>query len=101
MAGVAPFDEGDRASIKRFARSVFAGQRIPNELEEDGRRWGLMIQSFLASVNRENGSLLHLPFSGGAMEQPYKTMQVYEFLQGVFMEEIDKANKRSMNSGKR
>lgn len=101
MAGVAPFDETDRAEVKRVARSVFNGHGIPTELEGEAMRWATMIQAFLSSVDRENGSLLHLPFSGGILEQPYRTMSVFSLLQSVFLEEIEKANKRSMRSGKR
>lgn len=101
MAGVAPFDEADRAEIKRVARSVFNGHGIPYEMEGDAKRWATMIQAFLTSVDRENGSLLHLPYSGGILEQPYKTMMLFGLLQSIFLEEIEKANKRSMRSGKR
>lgn len=57
---------------------------------QDAGRWMALINAFLAAVDRKTGSLLHLPVAGGALEQPYKTMQVFQLLQGVFGEELKK-----------
>lgn len=43
---------------------------------------------FLRCIDRENGSLLRLPFNGCEREQPFKTMQVFDLLQSVFLEVI-------------
>lgn len=56
--------------------------------------WAVVVQAFLGAVNRENGTLVHLPYAGGVLEQPYKTMQVFSLLQSIFIEEIEKANKK-------
>lgn len=45
---------------------------------------------FLACVDRENGNLLNLPCEGGILGQPWKTMQVFEFLQSIFIERVRK-----------
>lgn len=44
---------------------------------------------FLSAVDRETGSLLHLPRSGGIMDQPYREMQVFSYMQGLFVEAIN------------
>ena len=41
------------------------------------------------AVDREHGSLLHLPRSGGIMDQPYREMEIFAYLQGLFVEAIN------------
>ena len=49
---------------------------------------------FLTCVDRETGSLSVMPYQGGFLQQPHKTMQAIEIIQGRFRErlneEIDK-----------
>lgn len=47
-----------------------------------------MFDMFLQSVDRRTGSLLHLPFSGGVMEQPAKTMTIYNIMQNCFFKKL-------------
>jgi hypothetical protein len=52
-------------------------------------RWGLLVQLFFWAINRENGTLQHLPYNVSLFDQPYKTMLAFDLLQGMF---IDHAN---------
>lgn len=38
--------------------------------------------------DRQNGNLLHLPFTGGAFFQPYKTYKVLQSIQTIYFEKI-------------
>jgi hypothetical protein len=57
------------------------------------RKYGLLVATFLRCVSKENGEYLHLPYAGGAMDQPYKTMEAFDLLQNVYVEKIQKDNK--------
>jgi hypothetical protein len=48
---------------------------------------------YLSVVNGENGSMQVLPYEGGFMEQPYRTMQVFEEIRGVFGEKLAEETK--------
>ncbi|MBQ1574064.1 MAG: hypothetical protein IIZ78_23320 [Clostridiales bacterium] len=43
-----------------------------------------MVDVFLPIVEAEHGGLVHLPFPGSLMEQPYMTMQIILAVQGEF-----------------
>jgi hypothetical protein len=57
---------------------------------EAKKKWGYLIEMFLVSVNRENGSIQHLPMEGGLFHQPSRTMEVFRFLQDKFIRRINK-----------
>ncbi len=57
-------------------------------------RYGPLVEMFIEVVDRENGSLFALPYSGGWLEQPYKTMQAIGLLQSLFSEKIREEMKR-------
>ena len=43
---------------------------------------------FLGAVNRENGTLQSLPYSGGICEQPLRTLNLFLYLQNLFVQYI-------------
>lgn len=94
MAGVAPFSQTDSWELRQVATILFSGGRITKELEPYALKWGIIIRVFLMCVNHENATIEHLPYSGGIMEQPYKTMQVFELLQTLFIKQINKEQNR-------
>lgn len=47
-----------------------------------------MIRAAVQSFDRETGGLLHLPYQGGVLEQPLRTMQAFEVVQVVFGEKL-------------
>lgn len=51
-----------------------------------------MITTFLRCVSKENGEYIHLPYDGGAMSQPHKSMAAFDVLQNVFITKIKKEN---------
>lgn len=57
-------------------------------------KWSALIQMFCQSVDRRTGSFLHLPFSGGVLEQPSKTMTIFRVLQEEFSKVLTESLKR-------
>jgi hypothetical protein len=57
-------------------------------------RWGYIAKLFLMCVNKENGTLAILPEAGGLLDQPARTMSVFELMQGIFLERVNQINKR-------
>jgi len=61
----------------------------PDTAEYHGR-WGYMARLFFMGINRENGTLQHLPYPGSLLQQPAKTLSVFEVMQGCFMEHVNR-----------
>jgi hypothetical protein len=61
------------------------------------KKWSFLFNTFLSCVNRKNGDWMLLPFSGGFLNQPYKTMTILTFLQGMWITHIQEENERAMN----
>ena len=45
-------------------------------------------------VDRQTGGMIALPYAGGFLDQPSKTMQALAVIQGVYTERINEENKR-------
>jgi hypothetical protein len=65
-----------------------AGGGPTSDTVEQHKKWGYIARLFFTCVNRENGTMQSLPFRGGVMDQPAKTLSVFETMQGLFMEHI-------------
>jgi hypothetical protein len=46
------------------------------------------------------GNLLHLPFDGGVLEQPAKTMAVYGIIQSIYCDKLLEDMEKSMKANK-
>jgi hypothetical protein len=51
-----------------------------------------MIETFLAGANPMSGAIGHLPYAGGVMEQPSRTMGIWRMLQGEYIEAMPKGD---------
>jgi hypothetical protein len=76
-------------------RDFLAGGGPGRDTLEDHRRWGYLARLFFLGVNRENGTIQHLPFDGALMDQPSKVLAAFELMQGVFMEHLKKLTERN------
>lgn len=94
MAGGAPFGEEESGELRSLARTLFrlGNGTLPMEQREAMGRWGVMIDGFLASVNPMSGAIQHMPFSGGALEQPSRTMAMWRLLQHEFIDAMPKGD---------
>jgi hypothetical protein len=57
------------------------------------RRWGYLARLFFMSADKEHGSLVHLPCGGPLLGQPAKTLAVFELMQNIFVEHVNKMAK--------
>jgi hypothetical protein len=94
VAGSTPFTADEREELGQVAGCIFDGGYFPPSLLEAKKKWGYLIEMFLVSVNRENGSIQHLPMDSGRFcglfHQPSRTMKVFRFLQDKFIRRINK-----------
>ena len=88
MVRRSPFREKERQELRQLAVHKFDGKWIAPELIGNYELWSYIIRIFLRCIDREKGHYLRFPFSGSEREQPVKTMQVFDFLQQVFIERI-------------
>lgn len=70
------------------------------ELQEWYIKWHPFLNSFLQSVDRRTGSLLHLPFNGGLFEQPSKTMTIFTIMQEMYFVHLADELKQTKNRRK-
>jgi len=60
--------------------------------------WGPIVNMCVMCLGRESAEMMHLPYSGGYLEQPARTMQAAGVIQEVFAErlrqEYEKKRKR-------
>lgn len=42
------------------------------------------------ALDYKTGSFLHMPYDGGLMKQPYRTMKIWQIVQGCFIEHVGK-----------
>lgn len=75
-------------------RDFLSGGNATGDTIEYHRRWGYLARLFFMGVNRENGTIQHLPTRGGLLEQPARVMSVFEVMQGCFMEHVNKLAER-------
>lgn len=98
MDGIHPFSlrEDEAREIKEIARVFFKGGNpmADKELKECYPKWSIFFSIFLAARDARYGNLLHLPFEGGAANQPMKTMAVIQLIQSVYIDKlVDEQNK--------
>ncbi len=93
MAGVAPFSEGEVHEIREVMRDFLLGGRSSDTVEMH-LKWGYMARLFFMSVDKENGSLLHFPYDVGALQQPAKTLAVFELMQNIFVDRLNEMAKQ-------
>lgn len=56
--------------------------------------WKFWFDKFFWMVDRENGNLLRMPFDTDTLNQPYRTMQIFDLIRGHWIEKlVDEQNK--------
>lgn len=88
MGEGAPFSEEEQAAIGRVAYSMVRGEQTTGPLRSETASWGGIVQLLLSVINGDNGSMHALPYDGGFMEQPWRTMQVFAIVQGALREKL-------------
>lgn len=99
MDAIYPFSESDRWEVRQVALILFNGGMPCNEIAGYAKKWALFFKLFYTTIDRKTGSFLHLPFGGGVMEQPAKTMDVLRYLQSLWIEKIADEMERVSKGG--
>lgn len=64
----------------------------PSQQEETAEafyKYANLFDLFFLMVDRRTGSFLNLPFSGGVLNQPSKTMKFLIYLQSLFLSKLN------------
>lgn len=96
MAGGAPFSEKEVHEIGEVVRDFLLGGGPSVDTEPMHRRWSYIARLVFLAIDKEKGSLLHLPCDGPVFAQPAKTLAVYEYVQSLFVEHMNKLAKSSV-----
>jgi len=51
-------------------------------------KWSALVHSTVSVLGRESAELLHLPYPGGFLQQPTRTMQAVGVVQEAFSERL-------------
>lgn len=100
MARKSPFREHEREELGQVAGCVFDGGFFPPSLNDAHLKWAPMINLFLLAVNRENGTIEHLPLGPGLCNQPDRTMKIFLFLQDIFIRHLNRKIENAVKRGK-
>lgn len=78
--------------IRDCGQIYFSGgnPEADEELKASWHKWKYFFESCFTCLDARYGNFLAFPFSGGAMEQPIKTMQVYSLIRDLYREKINK-----------
>ncbi|RKZ08508.1 hypothetical protein DRQ25_08925 [Candidatus Fermentibacteria bacterium] len=94
-----------RVTASEIAFRYFRGSVPKRYLEtEIGVKIFSIIKLFELALGFEYGDVLHLPYSGGVMEQPAKTLEVWKIARSVYIKKLSADNKKEMakmKSGRR
>lgn len=73
-------------------RTVFrlGNGTLPSDCREAMGRWGMLVNAFLIAVNPMSGAIQHLPFDGGVLDQPSRTMGIWRLMQAEFIAAMPK-----------
>ena len=87
MGWVAPFSAEEGAELERVARASIWGYM--HEIDEPhAAMYSQITRAAINGLDRETGTWVHLPYSGGTLQQPIRTMQAFGVVQAVFGEKL-------------
>lgn len=46
------------------------------------------VDLFFSIIDRRYGNWMHLPFAGGYLQQPYRTMGILNIMRGIYLEKL-------------
>lgn len=89
----------EERELKDCAQIFFKGGNPAqdSELKEVWNKWWVVFSHFMLCIDARYGNFLHLPFSGGVMEQPMKTTACFQILQNEFRKKLDSEQKKALS----
>jgi len=94
-----PFSKQEVGEIKNIARYSLNGYKMSN-LSDSEIAYRTAFDSFQLCVGYENGDVFHLPYSGGVLEQPHKTIKMWQIFRSELTDHIAKENKKKAQKAK-
>lgn len=88
MGAASPFSQEERRTLREIAKDIIGGGRVARWNEDAATRWAPLVNLTVGCLGRESAELLSLPYSGGFLEQPTRTMQAVSVVQEVFAERL-------------
>lgn len=86
MGGRVPFGERDRWEVRQLALVYFRGGRVTKDLEEFAGKWLVWLDLYLEAADLETGRMMTLPYPGGLLQQPVRTMAMFGYLRSLYLE---------------
>jgi len=94
-----PFSEREVGEIKNIARYSLNGYKL-SRLSKSEMIYKTAFDSFKVVASVENADVFQLPYSGGVLEQPYKTMRMWQIFKNELGSHIAKENKKKAQQAK-
>ena len=95
--------EEERRELREVARLFFIGGHPESdpEIKHFWFKWRVYFEVFSICVDSRYGNILHLPYSGGVMEQPHRELQILQYLQSLYREYLNEETKKIQSKIKR
>lgn len=88
MDEASPFSQEERHELREVAKDLINGGRVSTWNKDAAPFWSPLVHMTVACLGRESAELMHLPYRGGFMEQPSRTMQAVGVIQEAFAERL-------------
>jgi hypothetical protein len=103
LDGRPPFQQSpqERIEIRNLFKVISSGGNPLNhpETKHIFPKYKTIFDIFDFCIDVRYGNMIHLPFNGGALDQPSKTMDILKYLQFLFRQKIadDEKNRSRFN----
>ncbi|MEM4260535.1 MAG: hypothetical protein QXG00_04825 [Candidatus Woesearchaeota archaeon] len=86
-----PFSKEVATEIRQVATILFDGGdvSVENEIYELYQKWSWWFDMFFMCIDRENASWLRLPSGNNPSTQGYKTMQIMNYIQSLYIKKLN------------
>jgi hypothetical protein len=100
MDGINPFQltPAEKTEIRNLCKVIFVGGNPLSqpELKEIYKKYKMIFSIFDIIIDVRYGNFLSLPFTGGAAEQPSKTMECLSLIRALFRKKIEEENNKHL-----
>lgn len=92
----------EKSELKEVARTFFRNGHPESdpEIKNIWPKYQILLEAFVLMADAKHGNILNLLFSGGVLEQPYKTTNCILEIQGVYREYISEETQKALRKAK-
>jgi hypothetical protein len=89
---------GERTELRNLCKVIFSGGNPDGypELRDILKKYKTIFAIFNVIIDVRYGNFIHLPFEGGAADQPSKTMECLGLMQFLFREKKAEEDKKAL-----